>query len=141
GIAQATDYYTSLPNTFKGQAIDSSSVLIRYTASGDANLDGLVDLTDFTILAANFNGSGKRSALGDFNYSGNVDLTDFTMLAANFNFAVPDGAGAAATLGSTVPEPAALGATGVARALLRRRRRERTAILQQSQPSKTRCRH
>ena len=84
----------------RGQTIDSTSVLIRYTVSGDANLDGTVNLTDFTILAANFNGTAKRWAQGDFNYSGNVDLTDFTFLASNFNQSL-----AAQTVAAVVPEP------------------------------------
>src|SRR5207253_2399094 len=33
--------------TFSGQSVDSTSVLIRYTYSGDANLDGVVDTLDF----------------------------------------------------------------------------------------------
>ena len=100
GIAEATDYNSSFPATFRGQTIDSTSVLIRYTVSGDANLDGTVNLTDFTILAANFNGSSKRWAQGDFNYSGNVALTDFTFLASNFNQSL-----AAQTVAAVVPEP------------------------------------
>jgi hypothetical protein len=42
-------------------------------------------LTDFTILAANFNGTSKTFSQGDFNYDTNVDLTDFTILASKFN--------------------------------------------------------
>src|SRR5689334_23955334 len=38
-----------------------------------------------TFLAANFNGTGKSWVEGDYNYDGNVDLTDFTLLASNFN--------------------------------------------------------
>src|SRR5439155_26258607 len=49
-----------------------------------------VDLTDFTILAANFNQAGRTFPQGNFDYdaAGNVDLSDFTILAANFNNAV-----------------------------------------------------
>ena len=48
-------------------------------------MNGIVDLTDFTFLAANFNTSNKDWLRGDYNYDGNVDLTDFTILAGNFN--------------------------------------------------------
>src|SRR5439155_17661153 len=51
----------------------------------DASGDGHVDLTDFTILAANFNGTNKSWTQADFNSDSNVDLTDFTILASNFN--------------------------------------------------------
>jgi rhamnogalacturonan endolyase len=56
-----------------------------FVLRGDANHDRSVDLTDFTILASNFNKTGRTFGQGDFSYDGNVDLTDFAMLAANFN--------------------------------------------------------
>ncbi len=79
--------------TFLGQPVDSSAVLVRYTLSGDSDLSGSVDLTDFTFLAANFNGAGKGWSRGNFNYdaAGTVDLTDFTLLAANYNSTLPGG--------------------------------------------------
>jgi ELWxxDGT repeat protein len=51
---------------------------------GDANHDGIVNLNDFNILAANFGQSNRTFAQGDFDYSGNVNLTDFNILASRF---------------------------------------------------------
>jgi GH25 family lysozyme M1 (1,4-beta-N-acetylmuramidase) len=56
-----------------------------FVLAGDANHDRTVDLTDFTVLAANFNATGKTWSQGDFNYDGTIDLTDFTILASRFN--------------------------------------------------------
>ena len=56
-----------------------------YTLLGDANLDGKVNGTDFTITAANFNESGTSWDQGDFNYDGKVNGADFNLLAENFN--------------------------------------------------------
>jgi hypothetical protein len=56
-----------------------------YTLLGDANLDGLVNGTDFNILAANFNQSIAGWDQGDFDYDGLVNAADFNDLAANFN--------------------------------------------------------
>jgi len=111
--------------TFRGQTVDDSAVLMRYTFAGDGNLDGTVDLTDFTFLAQNFNGTGKNWLQGDYNYDGSVDLTDFTFLAANFNQTMPADAG----LGTAVPEPSALllAAGACALAGARRARRARGA--------------
>jgi hypothetical protein len=53
-------------------------------ASGDANVDGLVDVGDLGILAANYGGSGKNWFLGDFNGDGAVDVGDLGILAANY---------------------------------------------------------
>ena len=66
---------------------------MRYTWSGDANLDGLVNALDFNALASNFGGaSGKFWHQGDFNYDSKTDLTDFTYLASNFNQILPTAA-------------------------------------------------
>jgi hypothetical protein len=40
--------------TFAGQTVDSTAVLIKYTWSGDANLDGIANLADFNLMASNF---------------------------------------------------------------------------------------
>ena len=92
---------------------------------GDANLDNHVDLTDFTILAANFNGTGKVWAQADFNGDQKVDLTDFTFLAGNFNKV--RGQASTGPLGESVPEPASLAGFAVAAVavLARRARRQR----------------
>ena len=96
---------------FEGRVVDGSSVLIRYTRTGDANLDGLVDDDDVTILGATYApGVPQPSwALGDFEYNGFVDDDDVTLLGVFYNpNAVPIGAstGAAANRVAAVPEPA-----------------------------------
>src|SRR5262249_31262754 len=68
GYAEATEIFSTFPAAFSGQSVDSTAVLIRYTAYGDANLDGSVDTVDFNALASNFSQSGKRWVQGDFNY-------------------------------------------------------------------------
>ena len=72
------------PATFKGQSIDNTSIILSHTLTGDTDLNGTVNLTDFNRLAASFGGSGKRWSQGDFDYDGNVNLVDFNKLAANF---------------------------------------------------------
>jgi len=98
--------------------LSSGQIEIRYTLLGDANLDGKVNGTDFTILATNFNQSGKSWDQGDFNYDGKVNGTDFLVLAADFNqsagqsavaaddlAAVDSFAGASGLSLANVPEP------------------------------------
>jgi len=112
-----------------------------YTLLGDANLDGKVNGTDFTLMAASFNQSGKSWDQGDFNYDGDVNGSDFVLLADNFNQFASQSAVSAADLAAldtfaaangfsltTVPEPAgalviAMAACGV----LQRRSRTRKA--------------
>ena len=84
GYAEASDIFTSFPATFAGQSVDNTTVLIRYTYYGDANLNGFVNLADFNRLAGNFGGTNKLWSQGDFTYDGIVNLSDFNRLAANF---------------------------------------------------------
>ena len=84
GYGEATDIFSSFSASWESQSVDDSTVLIKYTFYGDANLDGAVNLQDFNKLAANFGGSEKRWAQGDFNYDRNVNLQDFNRLAGNF---------------------------------------------------------
>jgi autotransporter-associated beta strand protein len=70
------------PNNPAG--LPTGQIEIKYTLLGDANLDGVVNGTDFGLLAANFGKSGVSWDGGDFNYDGVVNGTDFGLLASNF---------------------------------------------------------
>ena len=95
---------------------DNGSVMFGYAATGDTNLDWVVDILD----VANFIGSGKFNsgltttwAEGDFNYDGYADILDMadfvsTGLFDTGNYNTPAGSIAA------VPEPSTLGLAGVA---------------------------
>ncbi|MDZ4697344.1 MAG: hypothetical protein SGI86_19555 [Deltaproteobacteria bacterium] len=115
GIGEVGD--TGFGSDFFGVPIDGTTVLLRYTLTGDANLSGNVTLDDFTTLAAFFGLPSQRWATGDFNYDGLVNLDDFTALASNFGLSAVD------LPRSSVPEPTAFGAIGLAMAGLAARRR------------------
>jgi hypothetical protein len=121
GYAEASA--VGISGSFSGQTLtDATNVVIRYTYTGDSNLDGTVDTVDFNLLASNFSGSGKDWSQGDYNYDGNVDSVDFNLLASNFSLTLPAGADFANTL---VPEPTAglvVGALGLL-GMARRRRK------------------
>jgi hypothetical protein len=130
GIAEAADLGIT---GFLGQPVDATTIIVRYTLAGDADLDGSVTLLDFNRLAANFGLNGKFWSAGDFNYDGAVNLLDFNLLAQNFGL----GAGADgiidpqdwASLAAAVPEPVMSGLTIVATscALANARRRKNCA--------------
>ena len=123
GYAEATAIGITGTGTFAGHSVDSTSVLVRYTLAGDANLDGKVNALDFNALATNFGtGSGKPWTNGDFNYDGQVTTADFTAMAQNFGAPLAD-APLAPVLGTLVPEPASLGLLSLAALLVMRRRR------------------
>ncbi len=57
---------------------------LKYTLLGDANLDGTVNGSDFSILAANFGLGHTNWDQGNFLYGSSVNGSDFSALAANF---------------------------------------------------------
>ncbi|HEY1921953.1 MAG TPA: dockerin type I repeat-containing protein [Tepidisphaeraceae bacterium] len=119
--------------------LSSGQIEVKYTRYGDANLDGVVNGVDFTILVGNLNKSGKTWDQGDFNYDGVVSGVDFTLLIENLgksatgasitlpaaDLAAIDAFAAANGLMADVPEPASAGLTvlGVLGMLGRRGRR------------------
>ena len=116
--------------------VDASTVLVRFTRYGDANLDALVNLDDFNRLAANFGSTAAVWTQGDFTYDMLVNLDDFNRLAANFGLSA---AGPEVTpqdwsaLASVVPEPGAIETATVTAALslcgmMARRRRSGATV-------------
>jgi hypothetical protein len=84
GYAEMTDLFVALPPTLFGVAVDATTLVIRHTYRGDADLNRTVNLDDFTRLAANFGLTPRAWAHGNFNFDAGVNLDDFTALAANF---------------------------------------------------------
>ena len=129
GLGYAVASAVNAGSTFFGQPISSTTLLVRYTLLGDANLDGKVNAQDFDALAANY---GDHSSPGwvqaDFNYDGVVNTLDFNALAANYNQSLPSPAAAPSfalpgvSLGTLVPEPVVMPVVGLLALALRRRR-------------------
>lgn len=81
---------------------------------GDSSNNGIIDIIDLTVLAANWGATDANWQLGDFSGEGLVDIIDLTALAANWTFPPP----------AAIPVPHVLALLAVgAGALLRRRRR------------------
>jgi len=115
-------------STFDELQVHPNDVLIKYTYNGDANLDGSVDIKDLQILANNWQSTGATWATGDFNGDGIVDIRDLQAIANNWQSGSSSNSAMLLPDFSTVaaPEPcAALLATGLAPAMLLRRRLHR----------------
>ncbi len=64
--------------------LSSGQIEIRYTLLGDANLDGTVNGSDFSILSANFGLGYTNWDQGNFLFGSSVNGSDFSALSANF---------------------------------------------------------
>jgi hypothetical protein len=62
-------------------------VIIAFTRTGDANLDGIVNDDDVTIVGATYapGVANAHWALGDFDYNGFIDDDDVTLLGALYD--------------------------------------------------------
>ena len=110
----------------------AGTIMLTAWLPGDANRDMVVDLDDLTLLALNWNQTGKDWSSSDFTGDRKVDLDDLTLLAANWNesfmlnnalmssFSLPSPSLAVA---ADVPEPATvfLFSSGLVFLLSRRR--------------------
>jgi fibronectin-binding autotransporter adhesin len=116
----------------------SGDILVKYTYFGDANLDGKVDGSDYSLIDAGYASQKTGTKLsgwynGDFNYDGTVDGSDYALIDNAFNNQGAPAVSQALTASSTaqvagptaVPEPASLGILAVAAGLGSRRRRSR----------------
>ena len=64
--------------------LSSGQIELKYTLLGDANLDGTVNGSDFSIVAANFGTGATNWDQGNFLFTSSVNGSDFSALAANF---------------------------------------------------------
>ena len=88
GAIEASEF-KSLPGNasapFGGRAIDTTSVLIKYTYYGDANFDGRVTFDDYTRIDTGFAQRRTGWFNGDFNLSGSVTFDDYVLIDTAFN--------------------------------------------------------
>jgi hypothetical protein len=114
-IAEASDLGVT---EYLGLPVDESTVLLKWTYVGDANLDGQVDALDYERIDLAIGNSGVLGvAAGDLNYDGVVDALDYEQVDLNI------GNGVGAPLASVfVPEPGILSLIAVGGWVMMRRR-------------------
>jgi hypothetical protein len=71
--------------TFDGQTALATDILVKYTYFGDANLDGQVNGTDYSLIDASYHGSATGWSNGNFNYDTAIDGSDYSLIDNAFN--------------------------------------------------------
>jgi hypothetical protein len=122
---------------WSGQTVDATSLLMKYTWYGDANMDGQVNADDYALIDRGMAKGLAGWVNGDFNYDGVVNSGDYLLIDRVFiqqgGVLGPDslaarfaqfGDGYVRTLLATVPEPgtASIVALTVSVTTLRRQR-------------------
>ena len=73
----------------EGEPVDETSILVKYTYTGDANLDGIINSHDYDRIDSNwlnwkYHGivpdGGWRWAVGDFNYDDSISSHDYDLI-------------------------------------------------------------
>jgi hypothetical protein len=123
------DIATGVPGSsytsFGGVPVSAHDVLIKYTYTGDGNLDGAVTFDDYAAMDAAFFGTIPNLgwATGDVNFDGVINFDDYAVVdQAFFNQAAPLGRQDV----SAIPEPSAalILVSGVFFAVLARSRKQ-----------------
>ena len=130
-VAEASDVLgltDSQTASWYGATVDATTVLVKYTWGGDANLDGVINADDYFLIDSNYNKTAGGYVSGDFDYNGRIDGDDYFTIDANF-------AAQAGVIGSAplapagiqgaqaVPEPVAPLLALAATAMMQRRRK------------------
>jgi hypothetical protein len=84
---------------FSGQLVDRNCILVKYTWSGDTNLDGVVNADDYFLIDGGFISQDPGYRNGDLNYDGVVNADDYFLVDIAF-------IGQSAPLSASAPAPA-----------------------------------
>ena len=98
-----------------GIAVDTTSVLLKFTWLGDLNLDGFVNFFDVVVFNGQFDDGATTCRFwyeGDFDYDVDVDFSDLVI----FNGAYDENK-------TSMPEPGAMGLLAAGVLACRRQRR------------------
>ncbi len=76
---------SALFTSFDGQPVTTADVLVKYTYLGDADLNGVVNGSDYTLIDNGLNNGLTGWRNGDFNYDGVVNGDDYTLIDNSFN--------------------------------------------------------
>jgi hypothetical protein len=69
---------------WNGQAVDATTIIVKYTYAGDTNLDGAITGDDYFAIDSAFPQGLHGWQNGDFNYDGVINGDDYFLIDGNF---------------------------------------------------------
>jgi hypothetical protein len=86
GVASASTLLNIAPassGTWNGRTVLGSQTLAMYTYTGDATLDGKINIDDYTRIDAGVAAGLTGWINGDFNYDGKINIDDYVIIDTN----------------------------------------------------------
>ena len=97
--------------TFDGETVDTSSILVRYTLTGDLNLDQQINADDYALIDSGYAAHASAYQFGDINLDGAINADDYFLIDRAFS---NQGAILSALQASPIPEPSVIVLAGLA---------------------------
>jgi hypothetical protein len=80
GVAEASEILGGTGGMFGSESVDGSAVLVKFTYAGDANLDGKINIDDYTRIDSGLAASINMWTNGDFNFDGKLNIDDYVLI-------------------------------------------------------------
>ena len=85
--ATALGLTTGATTTWRGETVDDTSVLVRYTYLADANLSGDITGDDYFLIDTGYAEQTTGYGKGDFDFNGRIDSDDYFLIDSNYGHA------------------------------------------------------
>lgn len=84
GLADASSLFGNQTTNFQGETIDATTLVIKFTYVGDADLSGTITGDDYFRIDSAYP-AGTGYANGDFDFSGKINADDYFFIDYNYN--------------------------------------------------------
>jgi hypothetical protein len=85
GYAEASDVFGLAGGNFGGTPVDGTAVLVKFTWTGDTDLNGVINFDDYVRTDSGFNNHKSGWFNGDFDYDARVTFDDYVLIDLAFN--------------------------------------------------------
>jgi hypothetical protein len=80
GVAEASQVLGGAGGMFGTESVDATAVLVKFTYAGDANLDGKLNIDDYTHIDQGIAAAKTGWFNGDFNLDGKINIDDYVLI-------------------------------------------------------------